>query len=99
MGFLQRPAITRSSTPSPSRSATNCAGPANSEQLSPNSLCTYSSVTAGTGDLACAGGGGGCFLDWAARVPEPAPTARKLIAARTGKKRRQNTRENDMFLL
>src|ERR1700688_2503687 len=69
MGFLQRPAITRSSTPSPSRSPTNCGGPGSSEQLSPNSLCIYSSVTAGTGGLACAGGGGSGFFS-AARVAD-----------------------------
>src|ERR1700689_3620697 len=62
MGFLQRGAPTRASTPSSSRSATNCGGPGSSEQLSPNCLWISSSVTGGDGDLAWAGGGGGCFF-------------------------------------
>src|SRR5580698_7200277 len=62
MGFLHRAATTRSSTPSSSKSATNCGGPASSEQLSPNCLWMSSSVTGGDGALACAGGGGGSFL-------------------------------------
>src|SRR5216684_5146252 len=94
MGFLHRPATTRSSTPSPSRSPTNCGGPASSEQLSPNSLCTYSSVTAGTGDLARAGGGGGCFFDWAASVADAAE-----IISEARKTCKQETRENDITLL
>ena len=49
------------STPSPSRSIVNCGGPTSSVQFSPNCLCTNSSVTAGEGALAGAGGGAGFF--------------------------------------
>src|SRR5579872_1695617 len=62
IGFLQRAATTRSSTPSPSRSATNCGGPASTEQFSPNCFWINLSVTGGDGWCACAGGGGCCFF-------------------------------------
>src|ERR1700739_2659883 len=83
MGFLQRAATTSLSTPSPSRSPTNCGGPPSSEQLSPNSLWIYSSVTAGTGDLACAGGGGWGFLS-AASVSEPPRATNNASKMRKG---------------
>src|SRR5579863_10506454 len=78
MGFLHFAATTRSSTPSPSRSPTNCGGPATREQLSPNCFWMNASVTAGEGDLARAGGGGGVF--WAAAEMASAVTH----AARAG---------------
>src|SRR5258708_27316419 len=93
MGFLQGAVTTRWSTPSQSRSPPNCGGPASSEQLSPNSLCTYSSVTAGTGDLARAGGGGGSFFDCAA-IADAAQ-----ITSKARKTRKRETRENDITLL
>src|ERR1035438_2119504 len=93
IGFLQRAAITRSSTPSPSRSPTNCGGPASSEQFSPNSLCPSSSVTAGTGDLACAGGGGAGFFS-----AESVAAAAKITSNPT-KTRRQAIREDDIISL
>src|SRR6202522_2492521 len=93
MGFLHRAATTRSSTPSPSRSPTNCGGPATSEQLSPNSLWTYSSVTAGEGAVACPGGGGGCFFDWAASVADAAE-----ITNNASTTRREAIWEDDMLL-
>src|SRR5271168_1549375 len=88
MGFLQRAAITRSSTPSPSRSPTNCGGPPSSEQLSPNSFFTYSSVTAGTGDFACAGGGGGSFFS-AASGDDRTATNIAIKSARCGGQHRE----------
>src|ERR1700690_1360371 len=88
MGFLQRAATTRSSTPSSSMSATNCGGPGSSEQLSPNCLWINSSVTGGDGDLAWAGGGGGCFF-WATAVTVN-------TSARTG---RRNNFLDDISLL
>src|SRR4030088_1265536 len=66
IGFLQRAAITTSSTPSPSRSIVNCGGPPSSVQFSPNCLCTNASVTAGEGAFAGAGGGGAGFFDFSA---------------------------------
>jgi hypothetical protein len=51
-------------------------------------------VTAGEGALACAGGGGGCFFDWAARVADPAEITSKLR-----KTRRQAIREDDIIPL
>src|SRR6267143_1648994 len=77
IGFLQRAATTRSSTPSPSRSIVNCGGPTSSVQLSPNCLCTNSSVTAGEGALADAGGGAAGFFDRSAAAELTIDTTNK----------------------
>src|SRR5580692_2192648 len=92
MGFLQRAAMTRSSTPSPSRSPVNCGYWGSTEQLSPNCLCTYSSVIAGDGVCACAGGGGGNFF-CAAKVADPAESTSKTRTERL------RNRGHDMLLL
>src|SRR5258708_34893852 len=93
MRFLPRADTRKSSTLSSLIAATNCCGPGSSEQFSPNCWCTKSSVTAGEGDLACAGGGGGSFFDCA--LSEAVPAA---INNNATENRRNSNRENNMTI-